>query len=194
MHWVNILSLLALAHAPVTSALSAARIWASFSPHCLANDHTSYPDDPNLGLHEEFITAVDVVAGKCQEVPVPLRFAREVDHVSIDADIFWQDNLDQCDIAVYELPGCAATPLIQTDIRYGKALSECEERSFAVYTQIWVRLECEKMKPIPHGITSWHHGEHGNNTGTADDTGEQNGTSPYSRTGVGKEISENHQA
>ncbi|GAB1193606.1 hypothetical protein APSETT444_002827 [Aspergillus pseudonomiae] len=104
--------------------------------NCPADDHTSYPDDPNLKLHEEFTTAVDVVAEKCQEVPVPLRYTMEVDHVSIDAELFWQESLDQCTIAVHELPGCTEPPLIQKEIGRGKALSECEERNFATFTQL----------------------------------------------------------
>ncbi|GAB1201784.1 hypothetical protein APSETT445_000376 [Aspergillus pseudonomiae] len=120
----------------MASALSAARVWANFSPQCPADDHTSYPDDPNLKLHEEFTTAVDVVAEKCQEVPVPLRYTMEVDHVSIDAELFWQESLDQCTIAVHELPGCTEPPLIQKEIGRGKALSECEERNFATFTQL----------------------------------------------------------
>ena len=114
----------------------------------------------------------------------------EVDHVSIDAELFWQESLDQCTIAVHELPGCTEPPLIQKEIGRGKALSECEERNFATFTQVWVKLECEKMKPVPHGIASWYHGRLSNYTGSANtignhnNTGDHNSNSPNSGTGM----------
>ncbi|KAE8391038.1 hypothetical protein BDV23DRAFT_171951 [Aspergillus alliaceus] len=193
MHFTNLLPLLTLlATPPTTTALSAARVWANFSPQCPADDHTSYPDDPNLKLHEEFTTAVDVVANKCQEVPVPLRYTLEVDHISIDAELFWQDSLDQCNITVHELPGCSEPPLIRKALGQGKTISECEERNFTTFTQVWVKLECEKIRPVYHEMASWLHGKVGsytagnytgavgaNNTGNNNGTGNGEGDIPY---------------
>ncbi|KAE8353630.1 hypothetical protein BDV28DRAFT_147873 [Aspergillus coremiiformis] len=187
MHWTNLLPLTLLANSSVTSALSAARVWANFSPQCPADDHSSYPDDPDLKLHEEFTTAVDVVAGKCQGVPVPLRYTLEVDHISIDAELFWQETLDQCSISVYELPGCGEPPLIKKEVGNGKVISECEERKFAAFTQVWVQLECEKMMPVVHGIASGFHGRPSNDTGGSNITSIHNSA-------ASRDTLENHRA
>ncbi|KAB8068448.1 hypothetical protein BDV29DRAFT_162374 [Aspergillus leporis] len=177
MHWKNLITVITLlATSQTTSALSAARIKANFSPRCPADDHSSYPEDPNLALHEEFTTAIDIVANKCEEIPVPLRYNPETSHISIDAELFWQDTLDQCNITVWELPGCSAGPIFSKEISNKKAAIECQPRQMPAFSQVWLKLECERMKPVHHGIASWYHGRLSDYTEGDNSTGRFNST------------------
>ncbi|KAF7597538.1 hypothetical protein BBP40_000016 [Aspergillus hancockii] len=164
MHWTSLLTVLTLNNIPTTTALSAARVRANFSPTCPADNHSSYPEDPNLPLSEEYTTAVNIVANKCEEIAVPLRYNLKTDHISIEADLFRQDTLDQCNITVWELPGCSAGPVISKELRHEKAFSECQKRHFAAFTQVWLKLECERARPVHHGLASWYHGRLSNGT------------------------------
>ncbi|GES59284.1 hypothetical protein ATEIFO6365_0003056500 [Aspergillus terreus] len=149
MQWINLIPLAILLNPSTVSALSAARIWTNFYPSCPA-DHND--GGSTMHLNEQFTTAVDIKANVCQEIPVPLSFAAEVDHVSIDADLFWRDPLDQCRIKVHELPGCGQAPLLDEELKHGQTVSSCRARQFA-FTQIWLELTCTNAwgirAPVP---------------------------------------------
>ncbi|KAL5365294.1 hypothetical protein BJX96DRAFT_179707 [Aspergillus floccosus] len=162
MQWINLIPLAILFSPSTVSALSAARIWTNFYPSCPA-DHND--GDSTLHLNEQFTTAIDIKANICQEIPVPLSFAAEVDHVSIDANLFWRDYREQCRIKVYELPGCGQAPLLDEELKHGETVSNCRARKFA-FTQIWLELTCTNVwgAPVPFETIAQGTNVHGNST------------------------------
>lgn len=89
----------------------------------------------------------DILANTCQGVSIsslPNHRLPDVDHVSIDAEMFWSEPFDHCNITVHEVPGCMDPPLIEKGIRHRVGMSECAERRFAPFEQIWVKLACEE--------------------------------------------------
>ncbi|KAK5678389.1 hypothetical protein LTS12_029408 [Elasticomyces elasticus] len=89
----------------------------------------------------------DIQANRCQGISVssvPNHRLPNVDHISIDADVFWSEPFDRCNITVHEIPNCMDPPLIEKEIQHRKGVSECAERRFAPFDQVWVKLNCEE--------------------------------------------------
>ncbi|KAI9931929.1 hypothetical protein ASPWEDRAFT_27787 [Aspergillus wentii DTO 134E9] len=143
MNTTNPLSLLTfLLFLTHTHALTTARVWTHFYPSCPTDN------DPNMAAYETAELSppeIDIHAGTCQGIATPSIYRNAVNHVSIDAEIFWAEPFDTCNITVHEVPECIDPPLIVKEIRNRVAVSECERRNFAAYSQVWVKLECGEV-------------------------------------------------
>ncbi|ODM18612.1 hypothetical protein SI65_05229 [Aspergillus cristatus] len=144
---------------PIT-AISSARVWTHFYPNCPGEPYT---DLESYEHHDQVSHEFDIQAGTCQGISVQAledRRLQYVDHVSVDAELFWTEPFDQCNITVHEIPHCMDPPLIRKEIHNRVGVSECNERRFAPFNEIWVRLECgevggphpyaEYLRPPPH--------------------------------------------
>ena len=108
----------------------------------------------------------DVQSGTCQSISIdslPDSRIQNVDHVSVDAEIFWSEPFDKCNITVHEVPGCVDPPVIQKEIRHRVGVSECAQRRFSPFDQVWVKLDCEEVGG-PHPVAHYFRPVAGNGT------------------------------
>ncbi|PTU23084.1 hypothetical protein P175DRAFT_0157005 [Aspergillus ochraceoroseus IBT 24754] len=164
MFWTNYLLLVLPLLAPTASALSTARTWVKFYPHCPTPSPGSQVGD--LDLDEQFAVGMNVHAGSCQAIPVPLAYAPAGRYVSVETDGFWLSPGETCRIALHELPGCVGEEaLIQGDVQRwttttttsagvgsaGSALGECRERKLYGLSEIWMSMSCAKEEEEEEG-------------------------------------------
>ncbi|KAJ5627752.1 hypothetical protein N7490_009980 [Penicillium lividum] len=141
------LSTLFLLSTPIHAATTA-RIWTHFYPSC--------PGEPFVDLstyenYEETVPTSKISAGICTQVGVPSYEHNLVSALSIDAELlsnekghpFPPENGPICNITIHEVPECIDEPLLTKELHNGVAVSECHERNFAAYSDIWVQLVCE---------------------------------------------------
>ena len=91
---------------------------------------------------------LDLKAGTCQGVAIsslPDHHIQKVDHVSVDAELFWSEPFDRCNITVHEVPGCVDPPIIKKGIQHRVGVSECAKRKFSPFNQVWLKLDCEEV-------------------------------------------------
>ncbi|KAA8651746.1 hypothetical protein EYZ11_000031 [Aspergillus tanneri] len=129
-----------------------AHVWTTFVPECPFIPQGMHYE---VDIHRESPTTVysEIGYNTCVSVPVPRRHTQlEVNHVSIGAEMFMLNHQfgvhDQCNLTLHELPGCEQRPLIEKDIRSGRPVGDCEQRSFLAFNQVWLKLSCQDERHI----------------------------------------------
>jgi len=137
---------LALLTTPIHAATSA-RVWTHFYPSC--------PGDPFSDLssfedYEETAPPQDIAAGVCTNVNVPSYQHNLVSAISVDAELlsgehskYFSPSRANCNITVHEVPECIDPPLITKKVRNGVEVSQCEDRKFAAWNEVWLQLVCD---------------------------------------------------
>ncbi|KAJ5553607.1 hypothetical protein N7494_002985 [Penicillium frequentans] len=141
------LTTLILLSTPIHAATTA-RIWTHFYPSC--------PGEPFVDLstyenYEETVPTTKISAGICTQVGVPSYEHNLVSAISIDAELlsnvkghnFPPEDGPSCNITIHEVPECIDEPLLNKELHNGVEVSECHERNFAAYSDVWVQLVCE---------------------------------------------------
>ncbi|CAG7963307.1 unnamed protein product [Penicillium olsonii] len=134
------------------SAESIARVWTHFYPNCPGDAFSKLDTYEN---YQESAPSEDIKVNSCKNIAVPSYEHSLVSAISVDAELlshrhdlpFLQGG-SGCNITIHEVPGCIDPPLITKEIRDGVAVSQCEQRSFAAYSQIWVNLVCDDESPL----------------------------------------------
>jgi hypothetical protein len=123
-------------------------VWTHFYPNCPGDAFSKLDTYEN---YEETAPAKDITVGSCQSIPVPSYEHSIVSAISIDGELLshnhdlpFLEGGSGCNITVHEVPECIDPPLISKEIRDGVAVTQCEERQFAAYSQVWVNLVCDK--------------------------------------------------
>lgn len=134
------------------SAESVARVWTHFYPNCPGDAFSKLDTYEN---YEENAPSQDITVNSCKNIAVPSYEHSLVSAMSVDAELLSHNhNLpflsggSGCNITIHEVPGCIDPPLITKEIRNGVAVSQCEQRSFAAYSQVWVNLICDAESPL----------------------------------------------
>ncbi|KAJ5770950.1 uncharacterized protein N7511_003001 [Penicillium nucicola] len=129
-------------------AQTVARVWTHFYPNCPGDAFSKLDTYEN---YEETAPAKDITVGSCESIPVPSYEHSIVSAISIDGELLshnhdlpFLEGGSGCNITVHEVPECIDPPLITKEIRDGVAVTQCEERGFAAYSQVWVNLVCDK--------------------------------------------------
>ncbi|KAJ5917377.1 hypothetical protein N7466_010931 [Penicillium verhagenii] len=141
------LKTLILLSTPIHAATTA-RVWTHFYPSC--------PGEPFADLstyenYEETVRTTKVPAGTCTQVGVPSYEHNLVSAISIDAELlsnekghpFPPENSPNCNITIHEVPECIDDPLLSKELHGGVEVSECHERNFVAYSDVWIQLVCE---------------------------------------------------
>ncbi|CEO59362.1 hypothetical protein PMG11_04039 [Penicillium brasilianum] len=139
----NILFLSTPIHAGIT-----ARVWAHFYPNCPGEPFSNLDTYEN---YEETAPSLVITTGMCANVGVPSYEHNLVSAISVDAELLSQDSGrpyppqtgPRCNITVHEVPECIDPPLINKELSQGVEISQCEPRSFAAYSEIWLQLVCD---------------------------------------------------
>ncbi|KAJ5291225.1 hypothetical protein N7478_000476 [Penicillium angulare] len=144
------LKTLILLSTPIHAATTA-RVWTHFYPSCPGEPFSDLATYEN---YEETAPSKDISAGQCMQIGVPSYEHNLVSALSVDAEFlskekghpFPPSNNPNCNITVHEVPGCIDDPLITHELHNGVEVSECHERNFAAYSDIWVQLVCEGVE------------------------------------------------
>ncbi|KAJ5295010.1 hypothetical protein PENANT_c037G04306 [Penicillium antarcticum] len=128
-------------------AQSVARVWTHFYPNCPGDAFSKLDTYEN---YEETAPSKDITVGSCESIPVPSYEHSIVSAISIDGELLshnhdlpFLEGGSGCNITVHEVPECIDPPLITKEIRDGVAVTHCEQRQFAAYSQVWVNLVCD---------------------------------------------------
>ncbi|KAJ5682553.1 hypothetical protein N7462_005718 [Penicillium macrosclerotiorum] len=143
----SLLSTVFLLSTPIHAAINA-RVWTHFYPNC--------PGDPfsNLDTYENYEESAPsqvITTGQCANIGVPSYEHNLVSAISVDAEIlsnrpghpFQMGSGSKCNISVHEVPECIDPPLITQELHNGVAVSPCEARRFAAYSEVWLQLVCD---------------------------------------------------
>ncbi|KAJ6109160.1 hypothetical protein N7486_001394 [Penicillium sp. IBT 16267x] len=151
------LTTLILLSTPIHAATTA-RIWTHFYPSCPGEPFTDLSTYEN---YEETVPTTEISAGICTQVGVPSYEHNLVSAISIDAELlsnekghsFPPEDGPSCNITIHEVPECIDEPLLNKELHNGVEVSECHERNFAAYSDVWVQLVCEgeQTENVRHG-------------------------------------------
>lgn len=119
-----------------------ARIWTHFYPECPDIDSSMTP---------AMTSSVDVRAGECTGVPINPADRAEAGSIAIDAQLIVVQPFQTCNVTVHEVVECKDDPLVVAPVKDRVAHSECKQRKFQAWTEVWVRLDCEEV-----GTGSWN--------------------------------------
>lgn len=142
------LASLLLLSTPIHAGFSA-RIWTHFYPTCPGDEFGDMSAYENF---RESSPSKDIPIGKCTEIGVPPAERNLVQAVSIDGELISPQTghpfppgfgpSQDCNITLHEVPDCFDDPLITKELQHGVEVSECSARSFAAYSDVWVKLVC----------------------------------------------------
>lgn len=146
------LAALLLLSTPIHASFSA-RIWTHFYPTCPGD---TFGDMSAYENFRENSPSRDIPIGKCTEFAVPSTERNLVQAVSIDGELISPQTghpfppgfgpSQDCNITLHEVPDCFDDPLITKELQHGVEVSECSARSFAAYSDVWVKLLCSDSK------------------------------------------------
>lgn len=130
-------------HAGIT-----ARVWTHFYPNCPGEPFSNLDTYEN---YEETAPSQVITTGMCANIGVPSYEHNLVSAISVDAELLSQEpghpyppsTGPSCNITVHEVPECIDLPLINKELRQGVEVSQCEPRSFAAYSEVWLQLVCD---------------------------------------------------
>ncbi|KAF3398600.1 hypothetical protein F1880_006319 [Penicillium rolfsii] len=131
-------------HASIT-----ARVWTHFYPNCPGQPFTNLDTYEN---YEETVPSQVITTGMCANMGVPSYEHNLVSAISVDAELLPQqsghpyppENGPRCNITVHEVPECIDAPLITQELHQGVEVSQCEQRSFVEYSEVWLQLVCDE--------------------------------------------------
>ncbi|KAJ5247424.1 hypothetical protein N7468_002407 [Penicillium chermesinum] len=142
------LATLLLLSTPIQAGFSA-RIWTHFYPNCPGD---TFGDMSAYENFRETSPSKDIPIGKCTNFAVPPNEYNLVQAVSIDGELISPQTghpfppgfgpRQDCNITLHEVPDCFDDPLITKKLQHGVEVSECSMRSFATYSNVWVKLVC----------------------------------------------------
>jgi hypothetical protein len=127
-------------------------VWTHFYPNC--------PGDPFSKLdtyenYQETAPSQDITINSCKNIAVPSYERSLVSAISVDAELLshnhdlpFLEGGSGCNVTIHEVPECIDPPLISKEIRNGVEVSQCEQRQFAAYTQVWINLVCDEDSPL----------------------------------------------
>ncbi|KAJ5658718.1 uncharacterized protein N7484_002367 [Penicillium longicatenatum] len=129
-------------------AATTARIWTHFYPSCPGEP---FADLSSYENYEETVPTSKITAGVCTQVGVPSYEHNLVSAISIDAELlsnekghnFPPEDGPSCNITIHEVPECIDEPLLNKELHNGVEVSQCHERNFVAYSDVWVQLICE---------------------------------------------------
>jgi hypothetical protein len=141
------LTTIILLSTPIHASITA-RVWTHFYPNCPGAPFSNLDTYEN---YEETAPSQVITTGICANIGVPSYEHNLVSAVSVDAELLSQDpghpyppeNGPSCNITVHEVPECIDPPLISKELRNGVEVSQCEPRSFAAYSEVWIQLVCD---------------------------------------------------
>lgn len=144
------LTTLFLLSTPIHAGITA-RVWAHFYPNCPGEPFTNLDTYEN---YEQTAPATVITTGMCANIGVPSFEHSLVRAISVDAELLSQESGQpyppetgpSCNITVHEVPECVDPPLISNALHNGVAVSECEPRSFAAYSEVWLQLVCDELE------------------------------------------------
>lgn len=126
-----------------------ARIWTHFYAECPDVDFSMTTARTNAAT--AITSSVDVRQGECAGVPIKRTDMAQAGSISIDAQLIVVQPFQTCNVTVHEVAECLDDPLVVAPVKDRVAHSECEERKFKAWTEVWVRLDCEEV-----GTGSWN--------------------------------------
>lgn len=144
------LTTLFLLSAPIHAGITA-RVWTHFYPNCPGEPFSTLDTYEN---YEETAPSTEIATGMCANIGVPSYEHNLVSAISVDAELLSQESGDpyppetgpNCNITVHEVPECIDPPLISKTLRNGVGVSQCEPRSFAAYSEVWLQLVCDELE------------------------------------------------
>lgn len=129
------------------SAQTTARVWPHFYPNCPGDAFSKLDTYEN---YQESAPSQDITINSCKSFAVPSYEHSIVSAISVDAELLshghdlpFLEGGSGCNITIHEVPKCIDPPLISKEIRNGVEVSQCENRQFAAYSQVWVNLVCD---------------------------------------------------
>jgi hypothetical protein len=142
------LTTLFLLSTPIHAGITA-RVWTHFYPNCPGEPFSNLDTYEN---YEETAPSQVITTGMCANIGVPSYEHNLVSAISVDAELLSQqsghpyppENGPSCNITVHEVPECIDPPLITRELRQGVEVSQCEPRSFAAYSEVWLQLVCDE--------------------------------------------------
>ncbi|KAJ5871939.1 uncharacterized protein N7529_004292 [Penicillium soppii] len=134
------------------SAQTTARVWTHFYPNCPGEPFSKLDTYEN---YEENAPSQDITINSCKNIAVPSYERSIVSAISVDAELLshnhdlpFLEGGSGCNVTIHEVPECIDPPLISQEIRNGVEISQCEQRQFAAYSQVWINLVCDEDSPL----------------------------------------------
>jgi hypothetical protein len=86
----------------------------------------------------------NITQGQCKAVPIVTETHADSNSVSVELELVSVTPFQQCNMTLHEVAGCIDEPLLTAPVKDRQAKSECTERNFGAWSDVWIRLDCEE--------------------------------------------------
>lgn len=86
----------------------------------------------------------NITQGQCKAVPIVTKTHADSSSVSVELELASVTPFQQCNMTLHEVAGCIDEPLLTAPVKERQAKSECTQRNFGAWSDVWIRLDCEE--------------------------------------------------